>query len=102
MFSGLNIQGQGGAKQQQQQQKGGLEGAFPDWTAEALLFARRCLDLEQSRRPPATELINSSFFTHDNFHVTFPIQIKAKIKVITYSCGRRSGARARVSFTNHE
>ena len=58
-----------------------MEGTFPDWTTESVHFAKRCLDLEQTRRPPASELLNSSFFTHDNFHITFPIQIKAKIQV---------------------
>ena len=83
MFNGLNIQSHNNnnRQQQQQQQHKGVEGTFPDWTTESVHFVRRCLDLEQTRRPPASELINSSFFTHDNFHITFPIQIKAKIQV---------------------
>ena len=68
-----------------QQQHKGVEGTFPDWTTESVHFVKRCLDLEQTRRPPASELMNSSFFTHDNFHITFPIQIKAKIQVCNLS-----------------
>ena len=87
MFNGLNIQSHNNS---QQQPPKGVEGTFPDWTTESVHFVKRCLDLEQTRRPPASELINSSFFTRDNFHITFPIQIKAKIQVVEYSSEGRA------------
>ncbi len=47
-------------------------------SAECLHFVQQSLVLDPSQRPSASHLLNASFFTHDNFHVIFPIQIKAK------------------------
>ena len=73
MFNGLNIH-------QHSHNNKGLDAAFPDWPVDELHFLEQSLQLDPGHRPAASTLLEMSFFTHDHFNVTYPMQIKAKIQ----------------------
>ncbi len=48
---------------------------------DALDLLEQSLTVDPLQRPSAAQLLNASFFTRDNFHLHFPLQIKMKIEV---------------------
>jgi len=88
MFNGLSIPNQS--------QKS-LKSLFPNLSDECLSFLKICLNLEPSTRTNCTDLLKSSLFTCDNFHITFPNQLKAKIQ---YEFGNQPiGTHKKLNFT---
>ena len=57
-----------------------LKSLFPQWTQESLSFLKICLNLEPGNRSNCTDLLKSPIFTHDNFHISFPNQLRGKIQ----------------------
>eukprot|EP00093_Oithona_nana_P007854 07854.XXX_174757_178252_1 [CDS] Oithona nana genome sequencing. len=91
MFNGLS------APSSQGQQKS-IKNLFPTWSQESLSFVKTCLNLEPSARSTCTELLKTSLFTNDNFHISFPNQLKAKIQ---YEFGNQPiGTHKRISASN--
>ena len=113
MFNGLSAPNSQGQKS--------IKNLFPTWSQESLSFVKTCLNLEPSARSvniffffwpffhfcqqcnndslqTCTELLKTSLFTNDNFHITYPNQLKAKIQ---YEFGNQPiGTHKRISASN--
>ena len=74
MFSGLN------APRSTNVATGGLSSRFNSWSTESLAFLKHCLQMEPEKRPSCDSLLGSVLFTHDNFHLSFPVQLQAKLQ----------------------